>query len=201
MIRNKIVYTNLVLKESQFFEIKNKQKSVKVSKFRRKVVDITKMAFASTSYAKNMFQEPKGKKFSPDSLEHSMARTLEPKYASYFGDGSGRDSYIILNNGGLAVADKSGMMRRTMRVQPDLTKKAYKESTAVKYISDGSGRDSYVIRNSGGLVSDFRGSKPEVHFKSTLRAPIQVQTKHVNSNGSLDLEDYQNWISPTDKFN
>ena len=159
------------------------------------------MAFASTSYARNMFQEPQGKKFSPDSLEHSMARTFEPKYASYFGDGSGRDSYIILNNGGLAASDKRGLMRRTTRIGNSSAKPASKVTAAVKYQSDGSGRDSYVIKNSGGLVCDFKGSKPEVHFRSTLRAPIMVSKKHVNSSGSLDLEDYQNWISPSDKFN
>jgi hypothetical protein len=34
-------------------------------------------------------------------VEASMARTFYPKYVSYSGDGTGRDAYIIMNNGGL----------------------------------------------------------------------------------------------------
>jgi hypothetical protein len=34
-------------------------------------------------------------------IEASMARTFYPKYVSYTGDGTGRDAYVILNNGGL----------------------------------------------------------------------------------------------------
>jgi hypothetical protein len=45
-------------------------------------------------------------------LEASMARTFYPKYASYNGDGTGRDSYVILNNGGLTSQDKPHMMFR-----------------------------------------------------------------------------------------
>jgi hypothetical protein len=30
-----------------------------------------------------------------------LSRTFDPKYAHYYGDGAGRDSYIISNNGGL----------------------------------------------------------------------------------------------------
>lgn len=33
-------------------------------------------------------------------------RTCDPKYANYFGDGSGRDTYVVLNNGGLLNSDK-----------------------------------------------------------------------------------------------
>ena len=51
-----------------------------------------------------------------------MMRTHNPTYASYSGDGSGRDSYIILNNGGLSNADKSHMMwtSRGMKSPRDL---------------------------------------------------------------------------------
>ena len=79
------------------------------------------------------------------SLEASMARTNYPKYASYMGDGSGRDSYVILNNGGLANADKRYMMRRKQGSPHDASAKPYKTPVSLKYVSDGSGRDSYVI--------------------------------------------------------
>ena len=42
-------------------------------------------------------------------------RTFSPKYASYFGNGSGRDTYVVLNNGGLTNSDKKYMMSRPFR--------------------------------------------------------------------------------------
>jgi len=42
-------------------------------------------------------------------VESTMCRTYNPGYASYTGDGSGRDAYIILNNGGLTRLDKGNM--------------------------------------------------------------------------------------------
>ena len=56
-------------------------------------------------------------------LEASMTRTYNPGYASYMGDGSGRDSYIILNNGGLTHQDKPYMMTRKNRPSPDTSPK------------------------------------------------------------------------------
>lgn len=78
-------------------------------------------------------------------LEATMTRTFNPGYASYMGDGSGRDSYIILNNGGLSRFDKACMMTRKNRASPDTSPKPYKQPPAFKYQSDGTGRDSYVI--------------------------------------------------------
>ena len=34
-----------------------------------------------------------------------LSRTFDPKYTHYNGDGSGRDSYIVTNNGGLYPLD------------------------------------------------------------------------------------------------
>jgi hypothetical protein len=114
--------------------------------------------FAATSYPTN----PR---------EATMARCNYPKYASYMGDGSGRDTYVVLNNGGLTNCDKNYMMSRPFRrTQQNFNPSPQKEATAHKYQSDGSGRDSYVISNSGGLVSDFHGSnRADVNFVSGLR--------------------------------
>ena len=49
-------------------------------------------------------------KYPHSSLEASMARTFCPGYAGYSGDGSGRDSYVIMNNGGLTHSDKRNMV-------------------------------------------------------------------------------------------
>ena len=95
-----------------------------------------------------------------------MMRTHNPTYANYSGNGTGRDSYIIINNGGLAGSDKKNMMwRSTMRSNQDLRAMPSKTGVAFTYYSDGTGRDSYVIKNSGGLVADFRGSKANNLFQ------------------------------------
>ena len=74
-------------------------------------------------------------------------RTYNPGYASYTGDGSGRDSYIILNNGGLARESKCGMMniKKPGRSPHRNRTLGAKPAPAFYYKSDGSGRDSYVI--------------------------------------------------------
>ena len=106
-----------------------------------------------------------------------MARTLNPKYASYMGDGSGRDSYIILNNGGLTKQDKGHMMSRPFRrTFANFSPSPKKDAVSHVYQSDGSGRDSYVLQNSGGLVSDYKGSsRADINFVAGLRnMPAQV---------------------------
>lgn len=102
-------------------------------------------------------------------LESTMSRTHYPKYASYMGDGSGRDSYVVVNNGGLANSDKRYMMWRPNKVPKNVDPKPYKLAAAINYRSDGTGRDSYVVSNFGGLVADFRCTKPDVLFKEGLR--------------------------------
>ena len=52
-----------------------------------------------------------------------MNRTDYPKYASYFGDGKGRDKYIILNNGGLAQQNKNYFARHFLYSQFHLSSK------------------------------------------------------------------------------
>ena len=100
-----------------------------------------------------------------------MARSSNPTYVSYTGDGSGRDSYIILNNGGLTHESKEHMMWSSqIRRTPGVTQKSpHKGAVGFQYRSDGSGRDSYVLQNSGGLKVDFRGGKAHSVFSSTLR--------------------------------
>ena len=94
-------------------------------------------------------------------------RTISPKYASYFGDGSGRDTYVVLNNGGLTHADKAHMMKRPFRnTTQNRDRTPLKNAVPLTYHSDGSGRDSYVIQNSGGLVNDYGIThKSDVKFR------------------------------------
>ena len=90
-----------------------------------------------------------------NSVQASMQRTSHLKYASYHGDGSGRDTYIVLNNGGLTSSDKQFMMTRNNKLgAPCNTSSPKKDAVSFKYYSDGTGRDSYVMQNSGGLQND-----------------------------------------------
>ena len=105
-------------------------------------------------------------------LESQLMRTFSPKYANYFGDGSGRDTYAVVNNGGLTSVEKPNMMNRPFRntFQNRIHASPLKEAVSFTYHSDGSGRDSYVISNSGGLVNDYGSShRHDVRFKNNLR--------------------------------
>ena len=133
------------------------------------------------------------------SLESGMCRTFYPKYASYTGDGSGRDSYVTVNNGGMTGDTKRGMMWRPNKLPQNVSPRPYKAAPALKYQSDGSGRDSYVIQNSGGLVADFRCSKTNVIFASGLRQHHQSPARNANERWrGPDQTDYLNWMTPKD---
>ena len=135
------------------------------------------------------------------SVEASMTRTFYPKYTSYMGDGSGRDSYVILDNGGLASGQKRAMMWRPNKCPQKIDPKPHKNPPAHKYQSDGSGRDSYVIRNSGGLVADFRCTKTDVNFISTLRQQNHSPLRQASDRWrGPDGTDYLNWMCPKDQM-
>ena len=102
-------------------------------------------------------------------LEATMTRTFNPHYASYMGDGTGRDSYVITSNGGLAGIDKPHMMRRTLKNPKDNSLTPLKPVMPVNYRADGTGRDTYVVSNSGGLVYDYRCTLVDATFKGGLR--------------------------------
>ena len=136
-------------------------------------------------------------------LEAQLMRIISPKYASYFGDGGGRDSYITVNNGGLSSSDKQHMMKRPFR--PTLRDKEREASPKkpvmpVNYHSDGSGRDTYVISNSGGLTKDYGITHaPDVHFRATLRdSPRELVPwrKNLGRSPSGDITTYRNWADP-----
>ena len=104
-----------------------------------------------------------------DPVESTMSRTFYPKYASYMGDGSGRDSYVVVSNGGLTNKEKKFMMWRPNKVPKNVNPRPFKPAPSHVYRSDGTGRDSYVIQNNGGLVADFRCNKSDVTFIGGLR--------------------------------
>lgn len=132
-------------------------------------------------------------------LESTMHRTFNPKYSNYFGDGSGRDSYVVCSNGGLAASDKRAMMWRPSKMPKVLDPKPYKKVASLAYKSDGTGRDSYVVNNSGGLVGDFpmMGTRPDVMFKNGLRQHQLSPLRNRNDRWrGPDHTDYLGWMEP-----
>ena len=117
----------------------------------------------------------------------SLNRTFNPKYTTYGPNGSGRDAYIICQNGGLLPQEKfivpstgyhyrkgptqlfSGSCR--VSISPK------KEASPLKYISDGSGRDSYVTRDSGGNIPQFHCVSNKTFFSSLRGSPKLAQPK------------------------
>mgnify|MGYP000197487829 CR=1 FL=1 len=105
--------------------------------------------------------------------EAILARTYNPTCQNYSGDGSGRDSYIIMNNGGLTRENKKHMMHRQFKRSPvNIRPMPEKPAVAFRYQADGTGRDSYVIRNTTGLIRDYTSKKPDRILRQQLRAPI-----------------------------
>ena len=129
-------------------------------------------------------------------LESQMMRTFSPKYASYFGDGSGRDTYVVSNNGGLTNMMKPNMMKRPfVSTLKNRNAGPIKDAVPITYHSDGTGRDSYVISNSGGLYQDYGGShRPDVRFQQSLR--FQAKEVLPRTNGEADITRFMNWVNP-----
>ncbi len=95
-------------------------------------------------------------------IKHVMElRTFDPKYQHYFSDGSGRDNFVMYNNGGFSIPRVYNPMQGTayMRMGNSTghsgSPSPRKDPMPVEYRSDGTGRDSYIVCNSGGLKQIF----------------------------------------------
>ena len=86
----------------------------------------------------------------------------EPRlmHIHYEPTGTGREAYILGNNGGFTVGRSilSGNVGKNMFPPPIKYGRAYAhpgptriESKALNYLADGSGRDSYIAENAGGF--------------------------------------------------
>ncbi|CDW73265.1 UNKNOWN [Stylonychia lemnae] len=144
-------------------------------------------------------------------------RTSNLTYANYFGDGSGRDKYVIFENGGLCH-QKSRMHEQSSHMLPNNQAPLASASTlrmsqsnkhipTHKYHPDGTGRDMFVVTNNGG---QFRGFKEQdYHFFDKQLRGYQKSKKwlcssqinsmtHSPSDGSPQLammsEKYKNFL-------
>lgn len=105
-----------------------------------------------------------------------------PGYTNYLSDGCGRDSYILVNNGGLSIPKISQPPSTKgyfdCRLSKDVTKmdrsfygsncSLGKSPASFYYPPDGTGRDFYITKNNGGLINPYNKS-PNHFFQSTLR--------------------------------
>ena len=73
-----------------------------------------------------------------------------PKSQYYRGNGTGRDTYIMTNNGGIFKTQmKSAQIKRGFpRPQTAISRSSAK---SLHYFPDGSGRDVYIKTSDGGL--------------------------------------------------
>lgn len=90
----------------------------------------------------------------------------------YNPNGTGRDNYIFLNNGGHAAATMENKQPEvgTMRLTEThfYYKSPYIHSKPVQYISNGGGRDSYIQRSAGGFNHLYEPGKMTDHFMVSL---------------------------------
>lgn len=147
-----------------------------------------------------------GVKVQPNPLFASMQRTYNPTYVSYYGDGTGRDQQIIINNGGLTHQDKYGLGHHGVHLQRynsnvqrrRLPGPGFKKTPSFAYLSDGSGRDSYVLMDSGGLRPEYdryhknSGSYFTKSLRSFERSPLKSFT---DVRDKADITTYLNWKS------
>ena len=73
-------------------------------------------------------------------------------------DGSGRDTYVAINNGGFSIMEKQspGVKTRFGKV-PARGSGSFGSPQArpIHYQVNGTGRDSYIHANDGGLATNF----------------------------------------------
>ncbi|CAD8163150.1 unnamed protein product [Paramecium pentaurelia] len=109
---------------------------------------------------------------------------LEVKMSHYAPDGTGRDSYVTLQNGGIwkeiqfqCTHPEIGTFSQQKQWKPPAPMMVPKFR---HYQSDGSGRDNYVIADEGGLAPSSKKFQRKRNFLTSLRdyepcPPIQQQ--------------------------
>ena len=100
----------------------------------------------------------------------------------YFGNGTGRDTYIYNNNGGFCPTSEPVRIEELgtfyfLRQRPrDFVPTIH--SKGVAYINNGGGRDTYISNNAGGLRSLHRPAMFSKTFYNSLR---QYPDSHYNA--------------------
>ncbi|CAD8107154.1 unnamed protein product [Paramecium primaurelia] len=98
----------------------------------------------------------------------------------YYSDGTGRDTYIQFDNGGLTMHAQRCHQPQIGSFQPKRNGPIFRPQSSNKtlhYVSDGSGRDKYVLDNHGGLMNTNGDRHWLVSFKQGLRTPERVRPR------------------------
>ena len=90
-------------------------------------------------------------------------RTSNVTYVTYYGDGNGRDSYVIDKNGGLRKEKEylGSQAKSSWNINTKIPKFEKEKGiprkgvSVIHYQPDGSGRDSYVIKCNGGTQKEY----------------------------------------------
>ena len=141
-------------------------------------------------------------------ISKALGRTEHIKHTTYWGDGMGRDSYVITGNGGLVGDANMPKTSAWTGYQPtNNTTKMFinqnhqfkkstggKDAVAFRYFGDGSGRDSYVVADSGGLVPKYVNKGVLNNFYNSLRQPDNSSSK---ANSSINRRTILQAVTPT----
>lgn len=97
---------------------------------------------------------------------------LTPKSTYYHDNGTGRDSYIRINNGGMYVNTwaKTEYPSSQFRAKRSVTPHVQNSSGKVcRYKNNGGGRDAYIYSTMGGFESDGANRSAQSTFYRGLR--------------------------------
>ena len=139
----------------------------------------------------------------------SLKRTEHMKFTTYQGDGSGRDSYIIMNDGGLipqpqyhGIGAKCDYLAKTHLSASKVSQVLCKPQQSVYYPPDGTGRDGYVIKNHGGTCNEDFGQggidfKQNNYLRDEKHAPFATpkMDKRLLNSTAPQMRTYNNWPS------
>lgn len=136
----------------------------------------------------------------------TLYRTNDPKFTTYQGDGSGRDTYIVLNDGGLQPDPMRKGLNNDARF--NLSSKAaspkafgflLKPSQRIYYPPNGSGRDTYIIDDNGGTGSKLLQKPYRIDFTNNdfLRdSPFKTPVMNRRLQDRIpSMKAYTNWPS------
>ena len=139
-------------------------------------------------------------------MDRSPTLSQAAKTIFYNSNGSGRDSYIVANHGGLVASqvrniqpEKGTMDTREIHIK---TSKPYLHSKPVSYLSDGTGRDSYIVRPNGGLYNEYVPGSMKAGFYNSLRhydrerGSMSPSRKSLSPSGKKDV-----FLSSQNHFN
>lgn len=117
----------------------------------------------------------------------SIYRTYKKTHVPYFGDGCGRESYILYNGGGYfpnknMLSNPEGSRRTGTNLDTKITYKYkspfYNKAPNFHYFGNGNGRETYILKNGGGLYYD---EKPLNAFKLLDFLRSQEKDKIMNN--------------------